>query len=260
MHEADRANDLWARRFHPVADADSRVVFFPHAGGSAPFFHPFSTMLATRGIDVLSLQYPGRQERREEPAVDSLPELVDRIFTALRIWQDRPLVLMGHSMGAVLAHEVARKLEQSAQGGPLGLIVSGRRAPSVHREENAHKLDDAAFVAEIRGLSGTAAPLLEDAELLRMILPALRADYKAVETHLPDPLPLLRCPVGVVTGESDPRVSPEEARAWEKHTTSSLHYRSFTGGHFFLNDHRSAVCDTIVEFVGAFGKEAAAAR
>ncbi|MBH5338259.1 thioesterase [Streptomyces pactum] len=252
-------NDLWVRRFHPVDDAGVRVVCLPHAGGSAPFFFPFSARLAAGGLDVLSVQYPGRQDRRDEPALDHLPDLAEQVFQALRGWADRPLVLLGHSMGAVIAYEVARQLERTAGDGPLGLIASGRRAPSRFREETVHTRDDAGFLAEIRQLSGTSASILDDEELVRMVLPALRADYKAVETHVPAPQPLLRCPIGVLTGESDPRVSLDEASAWREHTTGGFHFTSFTGGHFYLNDHQPAVCDAVAEYVEAFTKEAAAA-
>lgn len=251
-------NDLWVRRFHPVDDAAVRVVCLPHAGGSAPFFFPFSAELAAGGLDVLCVQYPGRQDRRDEPAVDHLPDLAEGVFQALRDWTDRPLVLLGHSMGAVIAFEVARRFERSADGVPLGLIASGRRAPSRLREENVHQRDDEGFIAEIRQLSGTSSSLLEDEELVRMILPALRADYKAVETHVPDAGARLRCPVGVLTGESDPRVSLEEASDWREHTTGGFHFRSFPGGHFYLNDHQSAVSAAVAEYVEAFAKEAAA--
>ncbi|MFH8371218.1 thioesterase II family protein [Streptomyces sp. NPDC018031] len=256
MSDGQREDERWIRRFHPVDDAEVRVVCLPHAGGSAPFFFPFSAELAARKLDALSVQYPGRQDRRDEPAVDHLPDLVDRVFAVLRGWTDRPLVLMGHSMGAVIAFEVARRLEEAGDGVPLGLIVSGRRAPSRFREETVHLRDDRGFLDEIRSLSGTSSSLLDDEEMVRMILPALRADYKAIETHVPGPEPLLRCPVGVITGESDPRVTLDEASAWREHTTGAFHFRTFPGGHFYLNDHQAGVSEAIAEYVGTFRETA----
>ncbi|MFC0597735.1 thioesterase II family protein [Streptomyces palmae] len=258
MSGTQRDNDEWVRRFHPADSAGVRVVCLPHAGGSAPFFFPVSAALAgNQDLDVLSVQYPGRQDRRDQPPIDHLPTLADQVFEALRGWADRPLVLMGHSMGAVIGYEVARRFEQAGDGAPLGLIASGRRAPSVYREEAAHLLDDQRFIGEIRALSGTASSLLEDEELVRMVLPALRADYKAIETHEPATEPPLRCPIGVLTGESDPRVSVAEARAWREHTTGGFHFRSYSGGHFYLNDHQEAVAGAIADYAAEFVKEAA---
>ena len=99
---------------------------------------------------------------------------------------DRPLTFFGHSMGAVVAFEVARRMEDAGNG-PVRLFASGRRAPSRTREENVHLRDDDGLVAELRALSGTAAQFLADEELLHMILPAIRSDYTAVETYRCDP-------------------------------------------------------------------------
>ena len=133
-------SDLWLRRFHPAADAPVRLVCFPHAGGSASFYFPGSAALAD-GCDVSALQYPGRQDRRHEPNVDDIGVLADRIAPVLEPLFDRPVVFFGHSMGAVLAFEVARRLEARGHE-PALLFASGRRAPSTVREENVHQRDD----------------------------------------------------------------------------------------------------------------------
>ncbi|MFD3417448.1 thioesterase II family protein [Streptomyces decoyicus] len=230
---------LWCRRFHPAPDAGRRLVCFPHAGGSASFYHPVSAALSP-GVDVIAVQYPGRQDRRKEPAIDDIGLLADRIAEALEAWSDRPLTFFGHSMGALVAFEVARRLERNGHS-PLRLFASGRRAPSAYRDEQVHRRDDDGIVAELRALSGTDSRVLDDEEMLRMVLPALRSDYKAVETYRSEPAAVVRCPVTVLVGDDDPKTSLDEARSWETHTTGDFALRVFPGGHFYLADRPQEV-------------------
>ena len=165
---------MWIRRYHQAPDSPVRLVCFPHAGGSASFFFPVAKALAP-AIDVTAVQYPGRQDRRTEPNIDNIADLADAILPAVRPLTDRPLAFFGHSMGAILAYEVALRLEKDGAAPLTRLYASGRRAPSRYREETVHKRDDAGVIAELRGLSGTDADLLGDAETLEMILPAINA-------------------------------------------------------------------------------------
>ncbi|MBZ4322831.1 thioesterase II family protein [Streptomyces huiliensis] len=242
-------NALWIRRFKPRPDAGVRLVCLPHAGGSASFYHPMA-MAMPDVADVLCVQYPGRQDRRNEPLIDSIPELADRVFSVLLPWADRPLAFFGHSMGASLAFEVARRFEREKGIVATALFASARRAPSVHREESVHLRDDDGIIAETRRLSGTDAQVLEDDELVRMILPALRADYRAAETYRYEPGPPLRCPVVALAGDADPKVTVDEAAAWAGHTTSSFDLRVFTGGHFYLTHHQDAVLREVADRLG----------
>ncbi|WP_328345865.1 thioesterase II family protein [Micromonospora sp. NBC_00421] len=232
--------EKWVRRFHPAPEGAPRLVCLPHAGGSASFFHPVSRALSST-VEVLAIQYPGRQDRRHEAAVDNVPDLADRILDALQPLDDRPLALFGHSMGAVLGYEVALRMPDAGMPPPVHLFASGRRAPSRYRDEGVRHLPDARIVSELRNLSGTEPTMLADPEVLEMILPAVRSDYHAIETYRHDPGRRLDCPVTVLTGDSDPRVSLDEARAWGEHTTGPMELRIFPGGHFFLVDRNADV-------------------
>jgi surfactin synthase thioesterase subunit len=220
-------------------------VCFPHAGGAAGFYYSFSKALSP-GVEVLAVQYPGRQDRRSEPAIDDIEELTVGITSALeRLLDDRPLALFGHSMGAVVAYETARRLEHDLDSSPALLFASGRRAPSRRRDESTHLKDDDGLVEELRLLDGTDVEVLEDLDVLRLILPAVRVDYRAIETYRHRSGPELSCPVSVLLGEDDPRVTREEAEAWRQHTTGSFTLDTFPGGHFFL----SAAEETIAGLV-----------
>ncbi|MFF4402333.1 thioesterase II family protein [Streptomyces sp. NPDC001480] len=239
------ADDLWIRSFRPAPEAAELLVCFPHAGGSASYYRPVAAGLGP-GVDVVAVQYPGRQDRRHEPGLTSVAELADRVTEALVPWQDRPLTFFGHSMGAVVAFEVTRRLERAGTG-PVRLFASGRRAPSRTRDEKVHTLGDDRLIAEIRSLSGTDARFLEDEELLRMVLPAIRNDYTAVETYLAAPTDTVRCPVTVLVGDDDPKTSLEEARAWDGHTLGGSELRVFPGGHFYLTDRAADVLAVLTE-------------
>ncbi|MFI1970790.1 thioesterase [Streptomyces cinnamoneus] len=233
-------NGLWIRRFHPRPDSAVRLVCLPHAGGSASFYFPVSRAMPDFA-DVLCVQYPGRQDRRAEPLVDNIPDLADQVYAALLPWADRPLALFGHSMGASLAFEVARRLERDKGIVPAYLFASGRRAPSTHRDERVHLQDDNGLIAEMRRLSGTSTQLLGDEEVLRMILPAIRSDYRAAETYAYEPGEPLTCPVLGLVGDDDPKVNLDEAAAWAGHTEGSFDLKVFKGGHFYLAEHQAAV-------------------
>lgn len=235
-------SDLWLRRFHPARAAGARLVCFPHAGGAASYFHPVSAALSP-SVEVLAVQYPGRQDRYAEPLVDDLFVLADRLAGILAA-EDGPLAFFGHSMGASLAFEVARRLEADGTR-LLDLIVSGRRAPTADRDERHHLESDADLLAEVKRLSGTDAKILDDEDIVRMVLPAIRNDYKASERYHYRPGTDVTCPVLAMVGDQDPKVTPDEARLWGTRTSGPFELRTYPGGHFYLNDHRAAVIDVI---------------
>jgi surfactin synthase thioesterase subunit len=241
----------WVRGFRGTPDAPHRLVCFPYAGGTAKYFLPYARSLSTCS-EVLAVQYPGRQERRHEPPVDDLGELTRLVAEVLLALTDRPLTFFGHSMGAALAFEVARVLE--SKGVVLsGLFVSGRRAPSRHRLERTHLLGDQPLLGTVRALAGANARLPGFDAFARNALPLIRADYRAAETYRYVPGPALTCPVVALTGDADPLASVDEVASWREHTTGRFGMRVFTGGHFFLDEHRADVVEMLAEHLGAPG-------
>ncbi|MDH6125723.1 alpha/beta fold hydrolase [Kitasatospora sp. GP82] len=249
MNSTDTSTALWLRRFHPAVDSPVRLICFPHAGGSATFYHPVSARFSP-AVDVLALQYPGRQDRRREPCVEDIGTLADLITDELLALDEKPTVFFGHSMGAVLAFETAWRLEQKGQHAPRSVIASGRRAPSTTRTETVHNRDDDGILAELRLLNGTNPQLLGDEEIVRMAMPAIRGDYRAIEKYGCAADRRLRCPITALTGDADPRTSLAEAQSWSLHTEGAFRLKVFPGGHFFLAEHQTAVNEEISRELG----------
>lgn len=229
---------LWLRRYVPAPQARARLVCFPHAGGSASYFHPLAVSLAPQ-VDVISLQYPGRQDRRHEPLVPDVAACADLITAALATLPPAPTVLFGHSLGAMLAFEVACRQER-AGAGPSALVVSGRRGPGTVRDEAVHQLDDDGLIAAIKDLDGANAALLDD-EIMRMSLPAIRSDFRAAEMYVCPAGQTVACPLTVLMGDDDPKSTLEEARQWQEHSTGAFRMKVWPGGHFYLTTHAGEV-------------------
>ncbi|MEV4561333.1 alpha/beta fold hydrolase [Kitasatospora sp. NPDC049285] len=236
--------DLWIRRYATAEPGAPKLVCLPHAGGSATFYVPMARALAPH-CEVLAVQYPGRQDRLAEPRLESLDALADRIVPLLLPYAEDGLALFGHSMGATLAFEVARLLEE-AGAVPLALFASGRAAPSrLPAGGTVHQGTDAELAARLRVLGGTYAPVLDDPELLELTLPAVRSDYKAAETYRYRPGAPLTCPVHVLTGDQDPMVTDADARAWAEHTSGPFALDTYAGGHFFLAHHQAPILASV---------------
>lgn len=233
------------RCFAPAGRPLPRVVCLPHAGGSATFFHPLAGMLAGE-VEVLAVQYPGRQDRRHEPHVADLRHLADDVATEITeiAPTDGPLVVFGHSMGATLGYEVVRRLERAGRE-VAHLIASGRRAPSWPGDDRDPRLwSDGRLIAELRTLAGDELPLPDD-EMLHFALPAVRADYRAVQAYVHDDGPPVRGGITAPYGTADPRVTPQAVHAWAAHTTGGFRAVPFPGGHFYLAGRMAATATLI---------------
>ncbi|MFC9653001.1 MULTISPECIES: thioesterase II family protein [unclassified Streptomyces] len=235
----------WLRSFQPAPEAPVRLVCLPHAGGSASFYLPVTRALSPRA-EVTAVQYPGRQDRRNETPLADIGLIADRIAAELRTVTDRPYALFGHSMGAIVGFEVARRLEAEGNG-PTRLFVSGRRSPLLDRGDEWQPATDDEVISEIRSLDGTHGALLDDAEMRDMILPALRADYAAVRGYRYRPGTPLACPVTAFTGDADRKAPVEAVEAWADLTLGGFGLHVLPGGHFFLVDQQDAVLRTVEE-------------
>lgn len=223
----------WLRTLRPAPPGAARLVCLPHAGGAAHSYLELAGRIDP-GIEVLAVQYPGRYDRIADPLIGDLKMMAGHIAAALGPLRDAPLALFGHSLGGLLGYETAARLE-AVGSGPAHLFVSAMLAPSRHHHDGVHLRDDDQILAELARLGGT--PVLSEAEemFLRLLLPAIRSDYRAFENYT-DPGHRLTSPVTAFLGDRDPLVTAGEARAWADHTTGRFALRVLPGGHFYLTD------------------------
>ncbi|MEU5431273.1 alpha/beta fold hydrolase [Streptomyces olivoreticuli] len=249
----------WLRRYHETARAPVRLVCFPFAGGSASYYFGLSRLLSP-GVEVLAVQYPGRQDRHREPCLESVAGLAHGVVAQLPS-DGKPFALFGHSLGAIVAFEVARRLQGPAgPGRPVHLFASGGIARPYRPEGSAEVLGDGDILAHLRALGGTDERFFASEELQDLILPALRADYRAVAAYEPPGPERLGCPITALIGDADERTSPEEAAAWQERAGGAFDLHVLPGGHFYLDDCQEQVAGIVADALGADRPAAAPAR
>jgi medium-chain acyl-[acyl-carrier-protein] hydrolase len=227
-------------------DARCRLVCLPHAGAGASGYAGWAELLPPE-VELIAIQPPGREDRLREAPITRADALARMVAQALRPYLDTPLVLFGHSGGALLAFEVARELGKRRGATVAHLVVSGQPAPDVAPAEILHTLPDEAFHRRLAELGGTAAHLLADPDLLRLVTPTLRADFllwESYEFRAGVPLPV---PITAFGGVDDDRFGPDLLRTWAGHTSGGFQLRSFPGGHFYLLDRPADVVSAIIE-------------
>jgi surfactin synthase thioesterase subunit len=217
------------------------LVCLPYAGGSAAAFAQWQPHLDPQ-IALVPASLPGRDARANEPPSRNLLELASRVADGLAATLTSPLVLFGHSMGGLLAFEVARELRRRNHPEPELLILSAVRSPErTTKHVPLHVLPEDELVRRLRSLGGIPEPFLAAPALLRSYLPALRADLEAYETYRYRTEPPLATPFLVLGGANDPLVQRTDLDAWGCHTSSGCRVRLVRGAHFFIHSARTGV-------------------
>ncbi len=242
---------VWWQRFRPNESAAVRLFCLPFAGGSASVFADWAPKLPPQ-VDVLGLQLPGRGVRMADRPVSDQQVLLDAILGEMRGLIDRPFVLFGHSMGARIAYELSVRLRDLGLPMPGALLLSAARPPHLPRSRGwVHDLPRAEFFNRLRELNGTADEVLACDELLDMIEPGLRADFRIVETwadarHTPLPIP-----IHALGGLHDEHVSPLDLAHWARHTSESFSVKTFAGGHFYIRQGDAGFVDWLRGFLAS---------
>jgi medium-chain acyl-[acyl-carrier-protein] hydrolase len=234
--------------FSENPQARLRLFCFPNAGGGIAALYSWFRRLPPE-IQLCPVQLPGRENRRAEAPFTRIGTLVNALADVMPPEMDRPFAFLGHSLGTLVAFELARELRSRGRPGPLRLIVSARRAPQVSDPSpHIHQLSDAHFLAALRGHHGAMPDaILADPELLKIFLPALRADMEMLETYIHTPEAPLACPISAFGGLDDPTVTRADLAAWQDCTSSAFVLRMFPGGHFFPRTVRPGFLSAIAE-------------
>lgn len=235
----------WVAVPRPRAHALLRLFCFPYAGGTAAGFHTWSAKVPP-AVEVCAVQLPGRANRLRETPFVRLTALVPALEDALSPLLDRPFAFFGHSMGALLAFELARQLRKTRDLEPLHLFASAAKAPGIpNREPHVHTLPEAEFVRALRHLEGTPAEVLGNPDMMALVAPAVRADFAVCETYRYRKGPKLTCPITAIGGHHDRRVPRADLEAWAAETSGSFTMRMLPGGHYFIREQEDRVLQSI---------------
>ncbi|WP_371588627.1 thioesterase II family protein [Streptomyces virginiae] len=222
-----------------------RLFCLPYAGGAASAYAQWPGPFAG-DVEICPIELPGRQTRWHDPAFTRIEPLIDALATAIAGELDVPYALFGHSMGSLLAFELARALRRRGFGEPRALFVSGGPAPQLRREQSwVHDQPDQIVVAKLRSLGGLPEEVLAQPELLELLMPTIRADFSVCETYEYRPEPPLTCLIVAFAGTEDRDVPPARMAPWREQTSGVCVQHVLPGDHFFLRSSQAELLDIV---------------
>lgn len=229
------------------------LFLLPFAGGNVASFRMFRGVESPQ-IRLNFIELPGRGARVKERLLDDIHEMADDVFS--RILEKAPnnqYAIFGHSMGALLAYLISRKIAHSNMAQPLYLFLSGCAVPSrIRLREKIHHLSREKFIMAITQLEGSPKEILEDHLAMDFFEPILRSDFKAIETYVFEKGgKKIRVPIDVFIGDSE-NITREDAHAWDEVTDGKVSLTVLPGKHFFIYDHYALIMDHIERRLCAF--------
>ncbi|ELY4477108.1 thioesterase [Salmonella enterica] len=241
-------NSAWLRHAPVLSTARIKLFCLPHAGGNASLYQPWLPLLPST-VTLCQVCLPARLERFGQPMPDSFPALIRVLADEIQPVIDGPWAIFGHSMGGAVAHELVLELSRRGVPEPELLAISGRGAPQFHQAGTLHQQSDEALCRELIRLDSDNFRALEHAEMREFILPAIRADYRLIETYRATPCGVLGCPLAIFWGTDDEELSEMTTSGWRIWSEGAFHQRCFRGGHFYLNHHRQAVVRALCDLL-----------
>lgn len=230
---------------HPSPNARVRLFCFPFAGGAASVFRNWGRQLGPE-IDVCPVQLPGRERRIREQPFRRLRDVIEALYPALEADLEQPFAFFGHSLGSVVAFELARRVEEEKGVEPVHFFASARNAPPCSiREAPMHSMGRDEFRESLRRMGGTPPEVLEHEELMSLLEPLVRADLEVNETYRFAPGLQLSCPVTAFAGEHDQEASLDGVRKWQEMSSGPFAMKIFPQGHFFLQEVEAEILEEI---------------
>jgi len=224
--------------------AGFRLFCFPYAGGSASIYRLWGER--TANLEVCAVELPGRGLRLSEQLYTGMEPLTEAMLKAIEPMLDKPFAFFGHSMGALIAFEVARLLKRTCLRQPTQLFLSGHGAPHIRSDKKpVHLLEEKEFVERLKTLNGTPLEVLQNEELMEFVGPIIRADFAITETYSFRAGEVLDCPITVFNGVHDADVSFYDLAQWRSYTYGAFQTSLFPGDHFYLHGHYDKLCRLI---------------
>ena len=237
--------NLWIASPQVNNQALFRLFCFPYAGAGASIFNSWTEFLPTK-IQICPIQLPARESRWREPPATRLKPLIQTLAPLLKPKLDIPFAFFGHSLGALLAFELARELRRQNAPAPVHLFVSSSCPPQIpNRSRPLHRLPEPQFIEELKRLKGTAEEILQNSELMQLFLPALRADFAMLENYFYVSEEPFDFPISAFGGLEDDKVNREALTAWQEQTRNNFTLQMFPGDHFFLCCEDRALAQSI---------------
>jgi surfactin synthase thioesterase subunit len=222
------------------------LLCLPYSGASAMVYSRWRRKLP-EWLTLQPVELPGRGARYGEPLHTDMRRLALQLAQEQKATLKAPYALFGHSLGALVACEMAHAFRSLGCPEPVALFASGTAAPTMRADYDrgfAQPRTDAELIDQLRALNGTSEEVLANKELMSLTLPVLRADFLLCGRFEPQQRPLLKCPVHVLGGKDD-RATTEQLIGWSKETHGSFSVDMLAGGHFFIHEHEAKVLRVI---------------
>ncbi|QLE49257.1 thioesterase [Nostoc sp. C057] len=236
--------------FSPKLNTKAKLRFFcfPYAGGGTSLFRDWVNGLPS-DVEVCQVLLPGHDTRIKEKPFSHLITLIETMVPSLLPYLDMPFVFYGHSMGALLCFEAARRLRKQHNLEPKHLFVSGSRAPQTPCFlKPTHHLPDNLFIDEInKRYKAIPKEILNNQEIMQLFLPVLKADFSIIETYEYTPDLPLNCSISAFGGLQDEMVNIEDIAAWQDQTSGKFTLQMIEGEHFFINHKKPEILKAISE-------------
>ncbi|WP_349956536.1 alpha/beta fold hydrolase [Rhizobium sp. ZPR3] len=220
-----RRIDRWLIELDAGIERQATIILFPFAGGGASYFRAWPAKGSQ--FSFYCAELPGRGYRFAEPFANSLTECAAAIADSILKWRRGPIYLAGHSMGSLIATEVAHLLEQSGHS-VAHLLVSGCGAPGSVRAALKGSLTD-----HLISLGGIPSELSESTDFMSMLKTVFTSDIGLIDDYVPREILKLSCPIIVCSGDSDEILQRSDIQDWRKVTDGQCDFVPMKGGHFY---------------------------